>query len=465
MRRLERLGSLAAAMLLGVLVPVPLALGAPSVDALEALNEQKRYEEARAGAMQAIAAVPIDTADEHPVVERLLRVLVVAFYQGGGSLDEEDDRLLDSAVRRAEDALGAGDARLARILNHRANLLTYEGRLTEARDLAERALSIQEKTLGTLHPETGEPLALLRVLMIKSGEDAKAFLYSRRLVTLWEGQAGPPSDYLAGAYLDLAAMYRLTGNTARAREYAENSLRLFEQVLGPDHYITAHTLTELAGIHRDMGDFARARALSERATRIWERTLGPEDGTFAGGLMGLAQSMAGLAEYDAARATAERGVRIAEKIDGPEAWRTAWFLTKLADVLMRAGDAVAARQALEKTMAIGERFYGPSNPVHIPTLQQLAQIDLTQGNVTKAADHALRAAAISREGFLNVSRVLSESEALGFERLRVLTTDVLLSVLARSAGPRGSGTLVDASWDQMLRSRALVLDEMAFGRL
>lgn len=218
----------------------------------------------------------------------------------------------------------------------------------------------------------------------------------------------------------------------------------------------------LAEVYRHLGDFKRARTLSERAVQIWERVLGPEDSTLATGLVELALDLSGLGEHEAAEQTARRALEIGEKATGPDGWRTPFFLRGLAEVLSRSPNPARARDIWERILKIQEKFSGPGHRALVSTLSELARLEYTAGDFEDAATHALRAEWIARANFLDLSRVLSEREALAYQDVQALGTQVSLSIIARGKEQAASTASIEEIWNQMIGSRALVLDEMAF---
>jgi CHAT domain-containing protein len=76
-----------------------------------------------------------------------------------------------------------------------------------------------------------------------------------------------------------------------------------------------------------------------------------------------------------------------------------------------------------------------------------------------ALDAALRAEEIGRAHLRLTARTLSEREALRYASVRTKGLDVALSLAGRDPG--GMGAAGRRAWDALVRSRALVLDEMA----
>jgi CHAT domain-containing protein len=94
-------------------------------------------------------------------------------------------------------------------------------------------------------------------------------------------------------------------------------------------------------------------------------------------------------------------------------------------------------------------------------LNTLAQVQWADGRAREALETSLRAEVMAREQFERTVRNLSEREALQYEQGRVSGFDVALSSLAAPGSGRPPAGAVARVWEEVIRSRALVLDEMA----
>jgi CHAT domain-containing protein len=94
------------------------------------------------------------------------------------------------------------------------------------------------------------------------------------------------------------------------------------------------------------------------------------------------------------------------------------------------------------------------------TLPYLGYAELELGRPAAALEHALAALEMAREQFSIVAASLSEKEALRLEEIRIYGIDALLRILSESPlldEPEATRRV----WDQVVRSRALVLDDIA----
>jgi len=91
----------------------------------------------------------------------------------------------------------------------------------------------------------------------------------------------------------------------------------------------------------------------------------------------------GRAVYSGAQALFERALVIREKALGPEHRDTATSLNNLAQVLQSQGDLAGARPLLERALAISEKALGPEHPLTVLTLNNLASLLQDQGDLAR----------------------------------------------------------------------------------
>ena len=346
----------------------------------------------------------------------------------------------------------------------------------EARPLAERALSIRLEILGPDDSEVASSLYQIAELSRATGDYAGAMRLHRRAAAIWDGTLGPQNTESASSLHYLGVLHLTTGDLAGARLCFEKALAIREKVLGPMHEQVAATLNALAGVKAQAGDPAAAGPLLERAQAIWERTLGPEHPFIARSLTGRAGLLADAGDGAGARRLLEKALAIRTHAFGPEHYLVARSLADMANLAARAGDAAAAAPLYLRALEMQRRTLGPGHPEVASTLASLARIDWIMGRVDPALDRTLRAETIARNYFRRSARDLTDEEALQYEAIRTSGLDVALTALAAAApgaaapGP-GDGVpagalspaVVRRISGEVIRSRAVVLDEMARG--
>jgi CHAT domain-containing protein/tetratricopeptide (TPR) repeat protein len=363
------------------------------------------------------------------------------------------------ALEIREKALGAAHPDVAASLNNLGNIRTDTGDYAAARALHERALAIREKALGAEHPDVAASLNNLAIAVRDLGDHAAAWWLLERVLAIWEKTFGLEHPNIAIACQNLAAVLVDLGDDAGSRLLAERARRLRSggMTAGP----LAGSLNARAGFETAQG-YVAARTLLERALAIKEKTLGPTHPSVAFTLTSLATVTRKSGATEEVRSLFERALEIREKAFGPWHPDVGDTLDRLGEFLADTGDYAAALPIYERVLAINEKVQGQDHP-HVGVVRQhLAEVLAAMGDVGAAVRMALAAESIGREHLRLVGRTLPEREALMFAAMRPVGLDVALTLLAR---PKKDASLSTAVvWDAVVRSRAVVLDEMASRR-
>lgn len=376
--------------------------------------------------------------------------------------DAGDHAAAEAAYRRAlaiqVKALGTTeDASIARTLQNLGNVYFHRGEYSAAREHYERALAIREKVLGGDHAEVATSLLVLAALFREMGDYVAARPLYERAVAIRQARLGPEHPHLAFAMADLAGIVAALGDEERAGQLLERALAILETAWGAEHPAVARILTSLGALSLAKGEVGRARPLIERALAIRERTHGAHHAHIAESLGQLAEALAASGETGPARALAERAVETWERAVGPSHPATAGALHSLARLLWREGDAGKAEALLLRAVRIREEALGAWHPDVAETLATLAAIHLAEGRAGQALDPALRAEEVGRRHLRLLIRAIPERQALRLAAHRERGLDAALEAVAREPG----SARAREAWDALIRSRALVLDEVA----
>jgi CHAT domain-containing protein/Tfp pilus assembly protein PilF len=391
---------------------------------------------------------------DHQDVAKSVMNLGIVFKERG---DRSRARpLYERALAIRERALGADHIEVADSLQGLAGLLMRMGEYDPARPLYERALAIREKALGPDHSDVASTLNSLALLMWNTGEYAEARPLFERALTIKSRVLGPEHPDVGRGMNNLALLLWNTGEYEGARLLYERALAILEKALGPEHPDVASNMNYLALLLRDTNHVPEARRYFERAGAILEKKLGDHP-RVAENLHNRAALLRDTGDHAGARRLFERSLAILEKADGPEHPDVAKGLNGYALLLRATGDHQGARRLLERALAIRENALGPDHPAVAETLLDLATELAEGGDSGRALDLALRAEAISREHLRHTFRTFSERQALGYAAVRTSGLGLALSLAMRGVDPGRRGR----AWDALVRSRALVLDEMA----
>jgi CHAT domain-containing protein len=398
-----------------------------------------------------------------------------------------------------ESELGSEDLEVAASATGLANVLQDQGKYDESKASYERALSIREKRLGPTHPQVALTLNNLAVLLRTTGDFPRAKAAWERALAINEAAFGAEHPEVARNLSNLGNMAREAGDFAGARALLERSLAILEKAFGREHAQVAWTLEVMAQLVLESGDAHEAKRLFreslaiteklvgnnpswrafklsglgyalletgelEEARRILEQALEARQAAFgadhffvAYGLNDLATADLRLRDYAAARKHAERAVAITEPAMGPQHPNLAEMLVTLGTAHTGAGDALGAKPLLARAVGIFEQAVGHHHAALAVPLVQLAEASAALGEEAAALEHALRSDSIFREHFRLTGRTLSERQALALAATRPTGLDLAIALAHRP-------TLVSSRasvWDALVRSRALVLDEVA----
>jgi CHAT domain-containing protein/tetratricopeptide (TPR) repeat protein len=405
--------------------------------------------------------------------------------------------LFERSLSLCEKHFGPNDQNVATAVNNLALLLQLMGNFTEAESLFERCLAIWEKERGPEDPDVATALHNLAIVHQQLGEYGEAQAYYERALAIRE-KVIPEDPVLASTVHALGLLLQAQGLFVEARPLLERGRAIREAKLGPDHPLVANSLTGLGSLSVSLGDYAGAKIFIERALAIREKQLGTEHPLYAKTLNTLAGVHAKMNDYAGAQQLLERSLAISEKqlgADHPDVMQTrsdmadlfvrmrsyaaadslhtlvlamrekklgtkhpsvAANLSSLAAIARARGDYAQSETLYARVLAIHEELFGAEHPDVAKDLTSLAQVRALSGRNGSALDDALRAEELGRNHLRLTARVLSERQALQYASVRAAGLDVAMSVVSRD-DPQA----VRRTWDSLVRSRALVLDEMA----
>ncbi len=471
----------------------------PSLEDLRALVADGEYEDAGAGARARLAEIDAAGRGESMDAAETIDVLVESRWRNGEAAEGDTRALAARSLAIKERISGPDSAGVAATLHQLAVVDFFSGDYERARGEWERALSIREKVLGPDHLDVGETVNALANLLQTTGEFEAARPMYERAVAIREKGLGKDNPKVGQTLNNLASLLTVLGDYAAALPVAERSLQIKEKALGPDHPQVASSLTNLADIYDQTGDRERARKLFTRAAAIYENKLGPDNPLVGAALNNLAEQLrrdgkleeakplykrvianwekaygpehekvalalsndalllAAAGELAEAKAENERAVIIREKALGPTHPDLADSLGQLADVLTAMGNYEAALPLYERASAILKQALGPAHPSLAKAELGLSRVEAQRGSLERAFDLSLDSEHIGRDHLRLTGRSFSEEQALRYAAERPFGLDLALSLAIERKGKVSTRVLFDA----LIRSRAVVLDEMA----
>ena len=448
------------ALILGPVTAVP-ARPSANLDDMKRAGFEGRYEDAVQIGRALLAE--LETRGEGSSLEAAVVIdhLVFLMIRSGKVPLPESLALAQRGLSIREKSLGSADPGLAKGLATLGIVLHRTGRFAEARRQYERALMILEKV-----PDAGRQLAEARVnlanLLADSGDYAGARMYYEETIRSYEATRKPDDPGL-GVVLNLLGLVLANlGDLELSRATLERAQGILEKALGPDNPDFTSVLDNLATTLAAMGDDATAKQLWTRAIRIQEVKLGKDNRRLAGPLNNLAGVLIRDGEIDSAQEVLERALRIWETSLGPQHPANAHALSGLGDVHVARSEFAEARSFYERALRIREQSLGPDHPLTAESLIELARVRLIAGDRLAALEGALRAESILGGQVRRVARRLSDRQALEYEALAASGLDLAESAMAAGVDSGAvPGAPISQVWEALIRSRDRILDEMA----
>ncbi len=385
---------------------------------------------------------------------------VLLLMGAAGGAEQSWKSALDLAIRTLR-----ADHPLVAVTLGRLSLAAFSlGNLAEARQLAERARDIGDRSLAPCDP-AGRLLAVALADALRyGGEYAEARrLYRATLEKVRgcsnSGATAGWTDAEATLVFNDAGVARDVGDLVEADALYTRAVDIWSKGLGPNHSFVARGLDAVADVAAERGDLPRAHDLYERALAIRRRSLGPEHPHVAWTLTNLARTEANLRNVPLALRYIEEAIAIYRKsgtADEPDHF--ARVLELRGALEERLGHLRAARASVEQAMAERTRIFGPNHPLVTETRASLAAIDLALGDRGKAMAGALDVERLGREHLLFTVRYLPERQAMTYASTRPQGLNLALTLL--SASPADPSPVLDA----VIRSRSILLDEFASAR-
>jgi len=327
------------------------------------------------------------------------------------------------------------------LLAKTATYLSQRARYPEAEALYQRALSVQEQSQGSAHPELAGVLTGLANTYHKQGKYHQSETAYRRAISLLE--ADPASDdlhltfplqglaflcfersrYQEAEHLyqrvlclrqqalpeahpdlatvlgDLAALYDHQGRFQEAEPLLLRALQMREQSLSANHPDLAESLNTLALLYFRRGLYTKAEPLYLRALCIYEQALGPNHPNIGVVLHNLSVLYRNQDRDAEAEPLVLRAVLIREHIFGPDHPYTAFFVDNLAVLYRKQGRYQEAEHLHRRVLQIYEQTHEPDHPVIADTLSNLVQLFCEQGREKEAQALALRALRIREQAY------------------------------------------------------------------
>jgi CHAT domain-containing protein/tetratricopeptide (TPR) repeat protein len=387
----------------------------------------------------------------------------------GGGWHDLDRRAL--AIRERQ--YGPESVEFARALHGYAHRAHLAGFWAEGLEAERRAIGILERVEGPDHPDVAAALNNLGYALWDYGDLAGAREAFERALAI-DDPVAPEDPGYALTHGGLALVLARMGDYAAARRHFDRARDIFELAVGEGLYdpgapldawdnapaayynYAAHGVRQRANFLARAGEPDEAEALFRRAVALFERR--ELDYGVGFSLCGLGTLESQTGRHREAKHDLARGLEILEKMV-PGSPPVVECMLALANLLRDTGDYTGARSLYEKVLDFQEEWGGGNHPAPAITEGELSGVLYRLGE-PEALERSLASEDGTREHFRITARSLTELQALRYAAVRSSGLAVALSLAAGGARPDAAGRV----WDSLVRSRALILDEMAARR-
>ena len=377
----------------------------------------------------------------------------------------DEDVLQPSQVRSVDDARRAlrdaeakhpgNTTQLVQALVWLAHFLSIQSNsVDEALKAAQRAVQVAEAGFGRQSLDyAGATTELARIYVAMDRPDLARPLAEAALEV--QGQLQGDHGQWAEAADALGTICRSLGDLAcavRSSEVAVTQMRKAEN-LSPVYL--ASMLIDLSDNRRRAGNIAGARAALDEALAIAEKSSSTEPQwalieEYAGGFFVFA------GDYPRAYEHISRAVPMITSIYGPDTMQMASALADMAAVEMRIGKSEQGLADLARMRILYLRWYGPHHSQTAFVDSGYAWALNLVGKYSEAWDLALEAHRANRDYVRLAIRLLPERQALALSADTSRSLDNLLAISLELGGDA-----VPVAYQELVRSRALVAEEMA----
>ena len=402
-------------------------------------------------------AVEIGTAARgagDPDLAMFVSVLGMAHRAVGEYEDARTHLQRALAVRRRHNP---EDVNVAKIQHNLGAVLWELGDLEGARAAFQESTRLFEKTLGPAHPIVPNAYEGLGVLLLTSGDYAGAKEIYERTLRLREQVLPAGHPEIGTSYSNLGDLLLVLGDYQGARRSLDRALAIWQKAHGLDHPLLTTALTNLGATLVRLGDPLGARRAFERVVALREKA--GDEAKLVIPLRELANVLAATGNAERAWPLYRRALELGERTRGADHPYVAATALDEARQLARRGRLDEAEPLIRQALAAYERVLGRDHPDYAAALDAEARLLSARGDHAGAMRKALEAEAIARRHFQSTAIALPERQALLYAEARTRSQDLALaSAIAAGAADREQLELL---WDTVVRSRALVLDEMA----
>jgi len=350
------------------------------------------------------------TSDRRELADALLSL--VRLSNEGHLLDNDTLALAVRSEQANSAAYGANSSEHLRALTALSVADYLRGKFSDSRSYGEQAIETAER-LGLSGRDLADALDAVGTACIDQGDYPSAARAFDRAVLLLRGNLDE-NPLLAEILAGRAHERFLSGDIPGARADLEEALKISLSKANPDDLRRAQALNNLGVFLESTGHSKQAIPLLERSLAIRIKSFAPENALVLSTTTNLANAYSGSSQF-----------------------RKAWPL-------------------FERALPAYDKVFGHIHPSTAYATGTYSAALAAGGELALATKTALEAERLSRGHFILAAETLPESQALAYAESRGHGLHIALSIAAKLPA-----AALDEIYEEAIRSRALVADEMA----
>jgi tetratricopeptide (TPR) repeat protein len=328
-------------------------------------------------------------------------------------------KVLDQVMQFAEKRFGSESMALSECLVNRCGLLDLMGDLSQAEEVAQRAMNILDQQSRKMDKASVGNLCLILnnagVVFANAGKSEKANEVLKRATDLKESTFDKESPQVQAAYANQGYAYLQAGNYSAAEEYLKRAIKLGKDK-GQDTIVDASNWNNLGDALRGKGELEQADLALKEALRIRQLTLPNSHPHMGYSYNNFGKLYRDQGKFEEAKQYFEKALQIREAIS-PKHPDVANTLKDYA-ALLRKMDRIAEAEKLEaRANSITAKKADAVPPARQKVTRDLGTTILVRTTVVMAL---LIILPISSLCFVNFSQPEKVPEGLGAEQYYAL---------------------------------------------
>ena len=311
-------------------------------------------------------------------------------YEHQGKMAEAEE-MYQRALSGKEKAWGPEHISTLNTVNNLGNLYANQGKMVEAEEMYQRALSGYEKARGPEHTSTLDTVNNLGVLYANQGKTVEAEEIYQRALSGYEKAWGPEHISTLDTVNNLGNLYVNQGKMAEAEEIYQRALSGKEKAWGPEHISTLNTVNNLGLLYADQGKTAEAEEMYQRALSGYEKAWGLEHMSTLDTVNNLGVLYKSQGKIVEAEEMYQRALSGYEKAWGPEHISTLNTVNNLGNLYKNQGKMVEAEEMYQRALSGYEKAWGPEHTSTLSTVHNLGFLYADQGKMVEAEEMYQRA--------------------------------------------------------------------------